>query len=351
MRNGVGEILVVSDAGVAAWRFGAPALTPASTAGLADELSLDGVRGIRQDVLGRAATTIDGGRTFRDAAPDVGSTVRAVGIVDGSIAVASARGYFTLREDGGLVPNDAARSIDQAHARGFALAEPPHPGRRDLHAASALGAAIGSGASFGDGTALALLPNSIVRVELATGRELWSSAANEDSVGSCTTSKDGAGGVLVACGHARARSHGAFVLRSEHGDPPRLERVFHDDGIFVTDGEGALLYTASCDDEDGSDAADEDDDAPPNRASRGPVVCARLRGGTWIELHLPAAVSDVPRQLGDDDRESLPVVAWVPRIDGATALIARASEPRAGAVALDAGPLRVLVVPDAIDRA
>ena len=40
--------------------------------------------------------------------------------------------------------------------------------------------------------------------------------------------------------------YGSYVLRSERGEAPRIERAFSDEGFFVADDGGALGYVGGC---------------------------------------------------------------------------------------------------------
>jgi hypothetical protein len=186
---------------------------------------------------------------------------------------------------------------------------------------------------------------AIARVDLATGHIVNIVPEGFEAGLACEALGAGAGAdaeVLFVCTWDRYQGQGGYVLRSQGGALPVVERAFSDEGSFVADDEGALAYTGSC--------ATKPRFYDPDDASRGesglepklrPTVCVRrapTRAGepaAWIEraVEIPAGAT---------------LAAWIPRRDGGAAALMIAGdalpEPEGTPRARDEGGVRVIRV-------
>jgi hypothetical protein len=320
-RAGLTSVLVFTDAGPRELRPGALALTPLAEPGLLDAAALSASRAVRLDRFGRVLVTDDGGKTSRDLTALLGLGVQRLVVGEGELSLESWQARSTLGASGPLeLTESALRPVrETSHTYQIDWKATEAADRDDLPAGlretSPLSAAVASGAAVGDGTALAVVRGTAVRVELATGR-LLSLAADWFPNGLLCQPLRAADGVLFACVWERYEAYGGYVLRSVAGAPPVVEKAFSDDGSFVADDDGALGFIGSCRAGarwyDAEEQARTSEAASPDTPLR-PVFCVRRGPGDWVEHQL---------ELG----EGASLAAWIPRRDGTAAAIALSTE-------------------------
>lgn len=316
VRPGLSGLVVVTEAGPRALLDGR--LGPFAEPGALDVVAASPERAIRLDIFGRSAATFDGGRAWLDLTSSAGIAARAVSAEDGELGVETWQGRFFIGPGGKLAPASASRR--GSAVKSFQIAWKGTRADRDdatsgYRETSPFQAAVLSGAAVGDGTAYGVSQGTLARVELATGKLVSAVRDGVERALECQAFPAG-GDVLVACVRNGYQSAGGYVLRSQGGALPVVERVFTDAGSFVADDDGALGYTGSCvatrsfeDPDETNGGFEGPDPAVP------PILCVRRApsrssaAAEWIEhtveLTPPASLA-----------------AWIPRRDGtATALV------------------------------
>ncbi|MGK3992544.1 hypothetical protein [Sorangium sp. So ce1024] len=278
-----------------------------------DLAALDASRAVRLDVFGRAATTADGGRTWLDVGGRLGIAARAIGVAPGALSLETALGRVAVLPDGSLGrPDGDPRAMAPWSSRSFELRfAGPGAGEREALAegeVAAVAAAVAAGALLPDGTALGVLGGGVVRIDARTGAtrarlDGWL----PDELG-CTPVR-AEDGVLFLCAWDDHERHGSYVLRSERGEPPRVERAFSDDGFFVADDGGALGFVGGC----AASPRLVDDEERERRYGEvvvHPKICVRRGPGAWVEHAI---------EVG----EGQALVGWAPRRDGSAVALLR----------------------------
>jgi hypothetical protein len=326
IRNGLRGIVIATDAGPRELLPGANVASAFSDPGVTELVALDASRAIRLDALGRTGWTIDGGKTWNDATPTTGLGVRGLAAAPDELWFETWQGRALLTKDGTLsgVEGSSYRYID--YGRPFQMVLRGTRAERDdqfwwgYREMQPLQAALTSGVRLADGTGFGVLRGAVARVDLATGKVL--TVATDwlpNGVDCQPLPMDGE--VLFACSWEDYQA-GGYVLRSDGTEPPHVERLFTDDGAFVTDDAGGFGYTGSCKAEqkfvdpdryygrygrygrhgyDGEEGENLDVD---------PVFCVRRGWGDWVE-----------RRLTLDEDTSL--LAWIPRKDGTAIALVR----------------------------
>lgn len=324
VRNGLRGAVIATDAGPRELLPGADVATPFPDPGMTDFAALDASRAVRIDALGRTAWTIDGGKTWSDATQITGLGVRNLGVSPDELWFETYNGRAVLAKDGTLTEPSGNQYRYVDYARPFQMVIRGTRADRDdqfwwgYREMQPLQAAMASGARLPDGSALGVVRGAVTRVDLATGRVLdihtdWL----PNGIDCQPLPMDGE--ILFACAWDDYQA-GGYVLRSRGAEPPRVERLFTDDGAFVTDDAGGLGYTGSCKAEQrfvdpdryygrygryGYDEGNEKLDVDP-------VFCVRRGPDDWVE-----------RRLALDADTSL--LAWIPRKDGTAVALVRGS--------------------------
>ncbi|WP_437630140.1 hypothetical protein [Sorangium sp. So ce854] len=279
-----------------------------------DLAALDASRAVRLDVFGRAATTADGGRTWRDVGGRLGIAARGVGVAPGALSLETALGRVAVLPDGSLGrPDGDPRAMASWSGGSFQLRfAGAGPGEREALAEreiAAVAAAVAAGALLPDGAALGVLDGGVAMVDARTGAtrarlDGWL----PDELGCAPMRAED--GVLFLCAWDDYERHGSYVLRSDRGEPPRVERAFSDEGFFVADDGGALGFVGGC-------AAsprllgDEERDRRYGEVVVHPKICVRRGPGAWVEHAI---------EVG----EGQALVGWAPRRDGSAVALLRA---------------------------
>ncbi|WP_437893288.1 hypothetical protein [Sorangium sp. So ce124] len=276
-----------------------------------DLAALDASRAARLDVFGRAATTADGGRTWIDAGQRLGLAVRALSVAPDALALDTALGRVAVLPDGSLGrPDGDLRSSwpSGSFQLLFAGAQAASRDALALDDLAPLAAAVSSGALLPDGTALGVFEGGAARIDVSTGavRERFSGWL-PDGLGCAPLPAED--GPLFLCVWDDYDGYGSYVLRSERGEAPRMERSFSDEGFFVADDGGALGYVGGCA-ASPRVASDEERDRRYGEVVIHPRICVRRGPGDWVEHAV---------ELG----ESQTLVGWAPRRDGSAIALLR----------------------------
>lgn len=324
VRNGLRGVMIATDTGPRELLPGATIATPFPDPAITDLAALDASRAIRLDAFGRAAWTIDGGKTWTETPVVTGSGLRGIAVSLDELWFETNQGRALLGREGPLSEPEGSsyRYID--YQRPFQVLFKGTRADRDdqsgygYQSSQPLQAAIASGVRFPDGTGLGVMRGAVARVDLTTGkvREIasdWLPNGIE-----CQAQQMGAS-ILYACSIDEYGA-GAYVLRSEGPEPPRVERMFTDDGVFVSDDEGGFGFTGSCKVE----AKFVDPERYYGRYGRyydgeeyqeptiQPVICVRRGPEDWVERRL---------ELDQDTQ----LAAWIPRKDGTAIAVVRGS--------------------------
>lgn len=326
VRNGLRGAVIATDAGPRELLPGANVATPFPDPGMTDLAALDASRAIRLDAFGRSAWTIDGGKTWSDATAITGLSVRGIAVSPDEIWFETWQGRALLTKEGTLTEPEGNpyRYIDSS--RPFQMVIRGTRNERDdqfwwgYREMQPLQAALTSGVRLPDGSAFGVVRGAVTRVDLATGKVL-TVATDWLPNGIDCQAMPMDGEVLFACSWEDYQS-GGYVLRSDGTEPPRVERLFTDDGAFVTDDAGGFGYTGSCKAEQkyvdperysgrygryGRYGYDGEDGENLNVE---PVFCVRRGPDDWVE-----------RRLTLDEDTSL--LAWIPRKDGTAVALVR----------------------------
>jgi hypothetical protein len=323
IRNGLRGAMIATDSGPRELLPGATVATPFPDAGINDLAALDASRAIRLDAFGRPSWTVDGGKTWNDASHLLGLGVRGIAVAPDEMWFETNQGRATLGREGALVDPDGPNYRYVDYQRPFQMMfkgtradrdEQYYWGYREFQP---LQSAIASGVRLPDGSGLGVMRGAVAKVDLSTGKIL-SLAADWIPNGIECQPLQLDGSILFACGSDDYQG-GSYVLRTDGTEPPRVERLFTDDGIFVTDDAGGFGFTGSCKAE--PKFVDPDryygrygrygyDEGEPQEQSVQPVMCVRRGPDDWVE-----------RRLSLDEDTSL--VAWIPRKDGTAVALVR----------------------------
>jgi len=298
---------VITDAEVYALSPGGHRVQPGPHPAMADIAVLDERRGVLLDLFGRTRATSDGGSTWQDLTPVFGLAPTGLGVSERAIWVQAGQGEFELTGEPLGPPTSVAQSRN-----GFKPGEIRNPTIRrvlDVHprwggsGEPLLVSAVRGGIALPDGTALGMSSQRVGRVDLETGETLEEYADPLHNGLTCQPlSVDD--GVLFACRWEQYQYYGGYVLWSEHGERPSVEKAFSDDGMFIATDDGALAYTGAC-------------QATPRYVEGGrfhggdeplsSTICVRRGRGVWAERKLPDVFTD----------------RWIPSVDGTAVAIVR----------------------------
>lgn len=321
IRNGLRGAVIATDAGPRELLPGANVATAFPDPGVTDLAALDASRALRLDAFGRTAWTVDGGKTWNDGTQITGLSVRGLGVSPDELWFETWQGRAVLTKEGALTEPEGNpyRYID--YSRPFQMVIRGTRAERDdsfwwgYRETQPLQAAMISGVRLPDGSGFGVVRGAVARVDLATGKVLTVATDWLPSGIDCQPIPM-EGEVLFACTWEDYQS-GGYVLRSDGTEPPRVERLFTDNGAFVADDAGGFGYTGSC-------QAEEkyvDPDRYYGRYGRyyegqeenldvEPVFCVRRGPDDWVE-----------RRLTLDEDTSL--LAWIPRKDGTAVALVR----------------------------
>ncbi|AUX34471.1 hypothetical protein SOCE836_066450 [Sorangium cellulosum] len=306
-RNGLGGVVIFTEQGPRVLPPGEDRGRALEAPAIHDLAALDAARAVRLDVFGRAATTADGGRTWVDAGRRIGLGARGLGAAPDALWLGTALGRVAVLPDGSLGRPDGDLRATLAAGAFQLLFAGGRAGEREALALeeraplAPLEAAVSAGALLPDGTALGVFEGGVARIDARTG------ATRERLAGWLPDGLDCApmraeDGLLFLCAWDDYEGYGSYVLRSERGEAPLVERAFSDEGFFVADDGGAVGYVGGC-------AAsprlvsDEERDRRYGEVVVHPRICVRRGPGAWVERAI---------ELGE--AESL--VGWAPRRDG-----------------------------------
>jgi hypothetical protein len=284
-RAGLASVIVFTDAGPRSLPAGATRLVPFGEPGVLDAAAVSERRAARLDLFGRLSVTDDGGRTFVE--PTVGLAARGLAVSERDLFVETWDLRIPIRAGGKLDQAEAAARSGLDSSRAFQVAwSTPRADRTEpwTTSMSSLGAAVAAGGAVGDGTAIAIVQNTPVRVDLQSGKPLW--VGNEQlPTGLVCQPVRAPDAVLYACAWDRYQSYGGAVLRSVAGAPPVIEKAFSEEGGFVADDEGAIAFIGPCRAEPRWFDPDEvakniDTEATPALSA---TVCVRRGPGDWVE--------------------------------------------------------------------
>ncbi|WP_437595922.1 hypothetical protein WMF28_25390 [Sorangium sp. So ce590] len=303
-RNGLRGVVVFTEQGPRALLPGEDRGRALDAPAIHDLAALDAARAARLDVFGRAATTVDGGRTWSDVGRRIGLASRGLVVAPDALWLGTALGRVAVLPDGSLGrPDGDLRAMSPGGSFQLLFAGPRAGGRGELavEELAPLDAAVSAGALLPDGTALGVLEGGVARIDARTG------ATRERLAGWFPDGLDCApmraeDGLLFLCAWDDYEGYGSYVLRSERGEAPRVERAFSDEGFFVADDGGALGYVGGC-------AAsprlvsDEERDRRYGAVVVSPRICVRRGAGAWVEHAV---------EIGGAEA----LVGWAPRRDG-----------------------------------
>ncbi len=312
-RNGLNSVIVFTDAGPRELLPGAMALSPVRDPALADYVAVNEKRAARLDLFGRTSFTNDGGAHWNDAVSTIGISPRGLAAGLNDLWIITWNGRIPIYESGKLGDPDLNYRMGFDFGRPFQIAfENTRAGEREtwpwgFRDTPPLHAAIYGGAVLPDGSAIAISHGAVARVDLNTGEPLTMSSDWLPQGLECIP-HGVADGILFVCTWESYQGYGGYVLRSERGEPPKLEKAFSDDGFFAADDMGSIGYVGSCKAEPRFIDPDE------RRMDAGefvpsPVFCVRKSPGEWIERRIEV-------------EENTYLIGWVPHRDGtASALI------------------------------
>ncbi|MBK9264956.1 MAG: hypothetical protein IPM54_34890 [Polyangiaceae bacterium] len=312
-RNGLDGVIVFGDnsnAKLVGTKVEAPPFV-----GLVDFAALDDKRAVRTNLLGSVYSTIDGGKTWRDASGTAGISLKQLLVEPDSLSVATWQGRLRLGADGDFGPLEtvfvgARRGSNYSTIFRGSRAENTNAWWTWREIAPVQAAVIG-GARTDERHAVAFATGAMGEVDLATA-ELSRSITDWPQAGLSCSAVGGFSEPLFICGWDVYQGYGSYVLRAERGKwPPVVERAFSDDGFYVADEHGALGFVGSC----GlspryMDPNDSSRMEMGNEMSRiTPKFCVRRGPNDWIE-------HDVDIEADEQ------LQAWVPKRDGnAVALV------------------------------
>ncbi|XYH93456.1 hypothetical protein ACMHYB_37150 [Sorangium sp. So ce1128] len=325
-RNGLQGVVVLTEQGPRVVLPGEDRGRALETPGVHDVAALDAARAVRLDVFGRAATTADGGRTWIGVGRRLGLASRGIGVAPDALSLDTALGRVAVLPDGSLGRPDGDLGAMTSAGGSFQLRfAGSRAGEREEQAAremALLAAAVAAGALLPDGTALGVLEHGVARIDARTGETRERFAAwFPDGLGCAPMRAED--GLLFLCAWDDYEGYGSYVLRSERGEPPRLERAFSGEGFFVADDGGALGFVGGCALSPRL-VTDEDRDRRFGEVVVDPRICVRRGPGAWVEHaievgHGQALVGWAPRRDGSavallrGERDALPLPVGAPR--------------------------------------
>ncbi|XXX72732.1 hypothetical protein WMF30_34290 [Sorangium sp. So ce134] len=338
-RNGLGGVVIFTEQGPRALLPGEDRGRALEAPAIHDLAALDAARAARLDVFGRAATTADGGRTWIDAGRRLGLAARGLGVAPDALWLGTALGRVAVLPDGSLGRPDGDLRATPAGGSFQLLFAGGRAGERDELAMveeraqlAPLEGAVSAGAILPDGTAVGVFEGGVARIDARTGATRERLAAWFPDGLDCAPMR-AEDGLLFLCAWEDYEGYGSFVLRSERGEAPRVERAFSDEGFFVADDGGAVGYVGGC-------AAsprlvsDEERDRRYGEVVIHPRICVRRGPGAWVEHAI---------EIGEAEA----LVGWAPRRDGsAVALLqgerAALPAPVGAPLGRDAGGVRIV---------
>lgn len=313
-RNGLSGVLIFTDTGPLELLPGQNKLTPAAYPGLSDFAAVNAKRAAQLDIFGRISFTNDGGHHWNDSFSALSIAPRGLSVGPEDLWIITWNGRIAIQEDGILSDPELNYRSGFDYGRPFQIAyDNTRASLRDnwpwgFRESPPLHAALYGGALLPDGTALGVSHGSVARVDLGTGEPISMSSDWLPQGLECIAHGSTRDGILFVCTWESYQGYGAYVLRSERGEPPVLEKAFSEDGYFVADDTGAIGYAGSCKAEprfiDPDERRMDSADITPS-----PVFCVRKSPGEWLE-----------RRIGLED--NLQLIGWVPHLDGtASALV------------------------------
>ncbi|WP_437618518.1 hypothetical protein [Sorangium sp. So ce1151] len=311
-RNGLQGVMVLTEQGPRVLLPGEDRGRALETPGIHDLAALDAARAVRLDVFGRAATTADGGRTWIDVGRRIGLASRGIGVAPDALSLDTALGRVAMLPDGSLGHPDGDLGATTSAGGSFQLRfAGSRAGEREEQAAremAPLAAAVAAGALLPDGTALGVTERGVARIDARTGetRERFAGWFPDGLGCAPMRAQDG---LLFLCAWDDYEGYGSYVLRSERGEPPRLERAFSDEGFFVADDGGALGFVGGCALSPRL-VTDEDRERRFGEVVVHPRICVRRGPGAWVEHAI---------EVGDGQA----LVGWAPRRDGSAVALLR----------------------------
>lgn len=319
IRSGLGHAIVITDAGPLVIAPGDRRASALSEPAIADLAAVDEKRALSLDVFGRAATTIDAGKTWRNEGEGAGVLARAITVGPKDLWLDTWLGRVPIGPDGARgEPAPASRAVDVSKAFQLVFQGTRGSPRDDLRWAlrdtSPLQSAVFAGVTLPDGSAIAAAHGGVARVDLATGRASPVVTEWIPQGLSCEPLRvDDA--LLFVCVWDPYQGFGGYVLRSVAGEPPVVEKAFTDDGYYVADDHGAVGYVGSCQAkprlQDPNEVTRDDGDIQPK-----PVICLRRGPGDWAELRVEVEPETT-------------LLGWIPGKDGtAAAMILRTAPDR-----------------------
>lgn len=265
--------------------------------------ALDDGRTLALDELGSVFTSMDGGGHWSDVTSQIRSSPERIQSDGEQVWVKESTGTdLRLEADGRL--------------SAFALAEarPPvelRPRDPRWHGkTSPLRAAITSGVSLDDHTAVVIEGGDVARIDVHTGTILSIDAGKLPPDAECEPLAVANDAVFACTSAGGARSSPRAFVVSHVLESPIIEHTFPVHARVLASDDGGVAYLATC---DGATAVDED------------FACVRQPNGTWENFDL-ASVMATPGWGA--------LVSWVPRADGKPFVVlshpARIYDVRAG---------------------
>ncbi|WP_437964061.1 hypothetical protein WMF04_30630 [Sorangium sp. So ce260] len=307
-RNGLGGVVVFTDQGPRVLLPGEDRGRALEAPAIHDLAALDAARAARLDVFGRAATTADGGRTWIDVGRRIGLAARGLGVAPDALWLGTALGRVAVLPDGSLGrPDGELRAMSSGGSfqllfAGARAGEREELALLDERARRApLEAAVSAGALLPDGTALGVVEGGVARIDARTGatRERFAGWFPDGLDCAPMRAEDG---LLFLCAWDDYEGYGSYVLRSERGEAPRVERAFSDEGFFVADDGGAVGHVGGCATSPRL-VSDEERDRRYGEVVVHPRICVRRGPGAWVEHAV---------EIGQGEA----LVGWAPRRDG-----------------------------------
>ncbi|WP_437476796.1 hypothetical protein WME75_27035 [Sorangium sp. So ce1014] len=306
-RNGLHGVVIFTEQGPRALLPGEDRGRALDSPAIHDLAALDAARAARLDVFGRAATTVDGGRTWSDVGRRIGLASRGLVVAPDALWLGTTLGRVAVLPDGSLGrPDGDLRAMSPGGSFQLLFADPRAGERGGLALEeraplALLEAAVSAGALLPDGTALGVFEGGVARIDARTG------ATRERLAGWFPDGLDCApmraeDGLLFLCAWDDFEGYGSYVLRSERGEAPRVERAFSDEGFFVADDGGALGYVGGCSASPRL-VSDEERDRRYGAVVVSPRICVRRGAGAWVEHAV---------EIGEAEA----LVGWAPRRDG-----------------------------------
>ncbi|AKV03589.1 hypothetical protein AKJ09_10252 [Labilithrix luteola] len=260
---------------------------PIEPQAIVDIEALDDGRALAYDELGSVFTSMDGGGHWSDVTAQLRASPEHVRSDGEQIWIKESTGTeLRLEADGRL----AAFSLGEA--RKPVELRPRDPRWRG--STSPLRAAVTSGVSLDDRTAVVIEAGDVARVDIHSGTILSIDSGRVPPDAECEPLPI-ANDVVFACASSRP-SPRAFVV-SHVLDGPIIEHTFPADARLIASDDGGVAYLSTC---DGNTLASEE------------FACVRQPNGSWENFDLLSLMADPGWGA---------LVAWVPRADGRAAVV------------------------------